>query len=360
MRTVFVDESGHTGSDLLSVEQPFYTVASVSLPEETCRDLIARCFPNQTARELKYKSVHRSLRRQRCVLDLLRELKTNEQVLELAVVHKRFALICKMVDHIVEPSMTRHGIDFYGVGLGLALSNSAHWFAPARCTAEQFTAVLRKGSEFLINPNALTILELHDALEEAIDGDDVQEHPLGCLALAIWDLRPEEMPRLSRETLDVTFTMSLQLMDRWGRSAGSFRVIHDASCALLKHKAMWDAIVSPDVEPTLLGWEGQSMQLPIGAVETLLESSVDWKGLQVADIAAGAFCHALRSLTSESPTEYELALRELFADTSLVRSVLPSHDFMTSGPTPMGERYSDPVEYFTNLATRVYEQRGAA
>ena len=44
VRTVFVDESGYTGPDLLNRDQPILTVASLGCSEALCQELKGRFF----------------------------------------------------------------------------------------------------------------------------------------------------------------------------------------------------------------------------------------------------------------------------------------------------------------------------
>ena len=74
MSTIFLDESGFTGQDLLNSEQPVFTVATLNYSEVTCRQLKASFFQNVRAVELMHSALRKSPGQQRMVLAFLKEL----------------------------------------------------------------------------------------------------------------------------------------------------------------------------------------------------------------------------------------------------------------------------------------------
>lgn len=57
MPTIFLDEAGYTGRNLLDPEQPILTLASLCYSEDACKDLKQRFFNRVKAKELKYSSL---------------------------------------------------------------------------------------------------------------------------------------------------------------------------------------------------------------------------------------------------------------------------------------------------------------
>ena len=58
MKTVYIDESGHTGADMLNTEQPVFSLCAV-IPKADTIDKVRRCFPRLQASELKHISLHK-------------------------------------------------------------------------------------------------------------------------------------------------------------------------------------------------------------------------------------------------------------------------------------------------------------
>ena len=52
-RTVYFDESGYTGTDLLNPDQPYFTVASADLDDHEARTILYQSFPDYKGKEFK-------------------------------------------------------------------------------------------------------------------------------------------------------------------------------------------------------------------------------------------------------------------------------------------------------------------
>ncbi len=70
METVYMDESGYTGYDLLNLDQPVQAASSLMIDEKTAQGLIVDTFPKSRAKELKHKKISKS-HRGRCLLSTL-------------------------------------------------------------------------------------------------------------------------------------------------------------------------------------------------------------------------------------------------------------------------------------------------
>lgn len=71
MPTIFVDEAGYTGRNLLDPDQPIFSLASVNLQERECQEIKHRYFGFINANELKYSSVKKSPKQRESLLKFL-------------------------------------------------------------------------------------------------------------------------------------------------------------------------------------------------------------------------------------------------------------------------------------------------
>src|SRR5216683_7748809 len=124
MVTIFLDECGFTGENLMNPDQPVFVLASHDLPEEVCAALKQQHFGGIRAHELKHMSLQKRPRQQQMVLALLRDLANRyPSRVKCAVIHKKYALLAKVVDHLIEPAAHHAGLDLYERGANLGLSN---------------------------------------------------------------------------------------------------------------------------------------------------------------------------------------------------------------------------------------------
>ncbi len=59
MKSVFIDESGYTGADLLNQDQPFQAASALYLSDSDAKSLIEKHFPKIKSEELKYRDLSR-------------------------------------------------------------------------------------------------------------------------------------------------------------------------------------------------------------------------------------------------------------------------------------------------------------
>jgi len=55
METVYIDESGYTGYDLLNKSQPYQAASFIMISEKDAQLLIRETFPKNKSSELKHK-----------------------------------------------------------------------------------------------------------------------------------------------------------------------------------------------------------------------------------------------------------------------------------------------------------------
>lgn len=96
---VAFDESGNTGGDLLSAHQPYYALASIGGSPDVVGGL-AEALPDHSG-EPKYGRLRKSMKGRALIVDIVREA-ASQGLGKIFVVHKRFMVVAKIVDILVE------------------------------------------------------------------------------------------------------------------------------------------------------------------------------------------------------------------------------------------------------------------
>src|SRR5262245_22648259 len=126
MLTVFMDESGFTGEDLLSLEQPIFVHVSTALSDHEAAALYKKHFHGTQGVELKHKNLSKRSRGQGRIVDLVQDIKDTKKC-TVWLCHKEFTLLTYLVDWWVEPAMRQDGIDLYLDGANLGLCNMVYY-----------------------------------------------------------------------------------------------------------------------------------------------------------------------------------------------------------------------------------------
>ena len=117
---IFIDECGYTGEDLFNEDQPVFVLSSTNLSEDVCQDLKGKHFSKVNAQELKHSRLAKNFNQQKMVINLLHDLAAHSESVKFAIAHKRYILVTKIVDILIEPMAYEDGLDFYKNGLNIA------------------------------------------------------------------------------------------------------------------------------------------------------------------------------------------------------------------------------------------------
>lgn len=123
MSTFYVDETGFTGEDLMSVDQPVFVQATNDLADAEARELLSASFGKTQAPELKYSRMRRSSSGRKAVLSLVRSLAASPEHAGTWIAHKEYAMVILLVEWWMEPLAHRSGLNMYENGANHATAN---------------------------------------------------------------------------------------------------------------------------------------------------------------------------------------------------------------------------------------------
>ncbi|CAM3213254.1 DUF3800 domain-containing protein [Corallococcus sp. ZKHCc1 1396] len=345
-KTLFVDESGFTGEDLFNKDQQVFVLATHSLSEEECRDFKAKFFGKVQATELKHSELRRNENQREMVLSALRELAgTCVGRIKCAVVHKKYAIVGKIVDYTVEPCMRLDGEDLYLRGGNIALANMMHSVLPVFIGADFFEKMLKLFQVMMRTREPVNYRAFFRFLADA----DLTEDARGIVSMieiAQYKLGFGYYNSLGKNSLDVSLTSALGLMARWRHEnpiPNALDVIHDSSSKMSKQKHIWDALVDPGVPPAMVGYDRRVMTFPLALRSTRFEPSPSYAGLQIADVVAGAVEYALSCMIGVKDNEYGRELLEVLGGVNffVADQVWPRREVSPEEMGTDGEKHGD-------------------
>lgn len=289
---VFFDESGYTGEDVLNEQQPIFTLASIALPEERCAELAGEFFAETAAEELKHSRLRKRSKGRDSVCRFLDGLGAYQDQVRTYVVHKRFACLTKMIDLLLEPALRADGIDFYDRGLNISFCNLFNACIQTFEGEGFLSELLSRFQIFARNPNSDTYDQFFGFV--MINCETRQEHTAEWLRYLLSSqlrLGKQELMAIPPHSLEFGLTAALVLLNRLRgtmKSEDEFVVIHDNSSEMARESWLWETITNPDVPGAVTGWDTRQLHFPLGVASTVLEDSRRYRGLQLADIVAGA------------------------------------------------------------------------
>ncbi len=349
LSTIFLDESGYTGQDLLNVTQPIFTLASLNLPESDCIELKNNFFNKVQAAELKYSALSRRPRQQKLILDFLKELSYEPNLVKFVIAHKQYVLVTKMVEILVEPATYEDGLDLYNRGANIALSNLIYYTFPV-FGGEAFFQKLLKNFQDMIRSRTK---ESYKAFFEPLFTQDYPQELDELLTyLRVSHTKFGYNLLEDDSSLDIATSCTLSLMTSWQDYLNEdLTLIHDNSSAMAKDRKIWDILVNPNLPSIEVGYDRRKTQFPIRVVETHPEDSKNWAGLQLADILAGAFSKSARWLYEGQSTDDDFGKRlaEICGESFDCFPICPQKEFTPEQMGTTDNNAADPLDYIGSL-----------
>jgi hypothetical protein len=290
MSSIYLDESGFTGTDLLSLEQPFFVVSSLLLDDATIAVWLAELTQATEAAEPKFSQMVRSPRGRVAITAFCRLLAQNQGKMLFQLVHKRYALLGKLLDCVVEPLYYAQGKDFYFEGQNVAFLNALHYATEPH--PELKSAVLSALLSLCREPSVETLGKL-GASASALSA---ASRELKVLCEPIQDAvrwrRTTGVEDLNRKLLRLQVTAVVSLVGGWNQElTGSLIVIADQSKELNESLETLMAFANPDLPEVKEIAAGREIRLPLRIQEVRLADSRTTPGVQLADVAAGLVAH---------------------------------------------------------------------
>ncbi len=354
METIYADECGYTGSNLLDIDQPVFVWATMKLTEENADELKREFFSGFKGPELKHSILTRRECHRTRVLKFLEHLSERQDQINFAYVHKEFALTAKMVDWIIEPSFHEAGISIYKGGLNIALANLTYTIVRSLGGREFLREILVCFEQLMRSPSVDTLAEYCASLHTQ-NAPEPLEYVLDMFRLATRHLGVKLIGLLDPSCLEIASTVALVVMGQWAReNDGPFRLIQDDSSEMAKNKAIWDTIVHPAVPETMVGWDRRTMQYPLRVQETVLADSKQHSGLQLADVLAGAIARSTRAGASSAVRndKYAQQIIDVIGEWVCSEHIWPSSDVTPKDLNTSGPAFADPIKHIEELLRR--------
>jgi len=184
--TMFLNESGYTGPDLINRDQPFFTLASTNVSEGDARSLLTSCFGART-QEVKFAKLAKSARGRAAIVEFVSALDRGS--FAFFSYHKQFLLSAYLIDFWLEPMMHEDGVNLYERGANIALNNVSY-LTLGTCLGldrrrelfRQFQVMTRDRTPFAFDSfwdSLERATREHDVLKEILCGLLVARHTLG-------------------------------------------------------------------------------------------------------------------------------------------------------------------------------------
>jgi hypothetical protein len=302
-RTIFFDESGFTGYNLLDPDQPVFAVASVDITDGRAEEILRSSFPQDRADEFHFTRIWRSRRQREGLRAFCSYLHEVADTSFCYATNKRFAVLTKIMDFLVEPAITDAGFDFYDDGFCWRYSNYVHFGLTQFAPPELLTSLLSFYQEFSRNPTREKLSVLQFRLRMMAESSD---EPIKVF-LEKMAMGAELFERYTglddfRSSNNIQTSTMIAVIGHWRQThPEDFAVVHDDSSSFMRDRHMWEIITAADnPEVALKAGDGSFVPHPLRVISTESRNSRDSFPIQFCDILAGLTAkHFNPALTDE-------------------------------------------------------------
>ena len=288
-RTIYFDESGFTGYNLLDPVQPIFSIASANISEDQAEEILRTSFPRYQGDEFHFTNIWRSNHRAR-----LRVFCSQlDQVADRSfcyVTNKRFAVLAKMMDFLVEPVVTNSGYDFYDEGYCWKYTNLVYYGLTNFAPPEFLNDLLGSYQEFSLAPSAESLTALQQRLPAMAEtADERVKAFISEMALGAQMFERFNDLETFRSTNSLQTSTMIAVIGHWRQNyTEDFAVVHDASSSFMRDRATWETITGPNVNPVeITGGDGNGLEWPLRVTSTESCDSRDSRAIQFCDVLAG-------------------------------------------------------------------------
>lgn len=294
-QTVYCDEAGFTGNNMLDTDQPMFTYASVAMDQTEARDLIVRIRQRHyiQARELKGAQLARSPAGRAVILETLQQMRGHYLV---TAYDKKLSLACKFFEYVFEPVLARNNSLFY--------ENDFHKFIATlvyitfRCNEEPVVEIITQFQRFMRSLNPQDAPIIFDGKTSDID----MREPLMDIAYFIdgyRDIILQESAHIGDWVLDLTISALWSHLANWGDRFDILDILCDDSKSLRDFAPVLDVLVNrPDKKRVTIRGKDRPVTFNM-ARPVKFGSSLEKPGLQLADVASSALLQARKHLSEE-------------------------------------------------------------
>jgi hypothetical protein len=326
MTTIFCDEAGNTGANLLDVDQPLFVLASNDFSVSEAAELLELVRSNQGG-ETKFTTLRKSPDGIRRLIRFMGHPGLNQHRVVVDFSHKRFMIVTKMVDLIAETLIHGVGGDLYERGANIAMSNMLYYCMPVFCGQENtdrflnaFVDLWRYGGKDRIEG----FYQAGQVMIESSINEQFKQSLFFFTERALFDSWWN--PSHNGNDLDPAIPSLFQHISTWGeRKLDRFDVLHDRSKPILASEDTFRQMLAlTGEESTHVGYDRRKFLFPLRAISLQQADSKDHPQIQVADLCAGIVNHLNKSILNGQLDELAHASRDLQCENWSIGGLQPT------------------------------------
>jgi len=290
MKTIYFDESGNTGPNLLDPQQKFFSVGSTDLTEGESRAILQKHFPRHIGSDIKFKKLFRDASNYRDLIEFAETVGQQPAHFFCFLINKRFALLCRLVDWLVEPLFHDRGYDWYKDDYALSWANIFYLaFTTVKDGGALLAEVTGLYSDLVREPSPSLLEKIRRRYREIADeGPPNVSRFMDYVAAGADEFQKRYSLDNIKNQTDIHVASLVSSVDWWRRQhSEDFDIVHDESTYFFKRQGLWDLITSRTASNAVVHVGQKSIRFPLRVRSTTEGASEKLASLQICDLIGG-------------------------------------------------------------------------
>lgn len=336
LRTIYGDEAGNTGPDLLDAAQPVFALAFTDFTREEATELLSTV-------STKADEVHLAdMLRRKGGVARLRPLFDHPAMqgdrTRCYVVNKEHMIVTKIIDLLVENVAHRAGFDLYRDGLNIVLGNRMYAALHALVGPEQRREFLLSFANMVRMPSTANTQRFYESAKLLLQRIEPQYReacedffvPIFASEAIAGDIIQQN----DKYTFDPIIPSAFSLAYEWSRKyPDGLALVHDDAKTLKTKEADFRLFMSERLEGLEVGYDSRRHPARLPIREISFASSTDEPAIQIADVVAGV---TMRAFAARVGNRAAVRIAEDLDDLQPAR-------FLAGGIWPLDEYTADEV-----------------
>ena len=283
--TIYFDEAGNTGPDLLNDQQKVFALSSVKFSENELNELF-EIFDSEE--EIHFKKLKNSSSGRQKILKFINHELICEKNIILSTCHKKFATVAQIVDQLIEPVFYDNNIDLYQEGRNIIYTNYLFYLGELVWDKSSFKNLLESFIKMMRIKDSISIDEFYKIVEDFsktinVNFKETFINPI----LESRNQIEEILATATKFTLDVTLSSFLKLCDLWHKNLKTqIDVIFDNSKQIEFYEEFIEFMKQMNIKAQEVGYGNKTMVFPTQIDNLELKDSSTDLSLQFADLVA--------------------------------------------------------------------------
>ena len=289
MRTIYIDESGQTGTRLLDNEQRVFSIGSTDLTVDEARALLREVLPRHADGDLKFRNLLRRRGNDRALVRFAEVAGQMPDRFYCYVADKPYATLGRMVDWLVEPVVRAAGYDFYRDDYARKWTNS-FWFSFQAVGQPELRGRLLAAYEmFARAPSRDTLSKFERVCADILQqGSPVVGEFVNMVLTGLGTVGRHYLEDDAPEMNDIHVTCVVNAVAWWsGQTDVELELVHDESKHFFQRAEIWNRISALSVKNLNVTVGEKAFGLPLRVASTLSGNSAMLAPLKVCDLIAG-------------------------------------------------------------------------